>query len=285
MNLGLALSGGGVKGIAHAGALKAIEEEKIKIDYISGTSSGSIIATLYAIGYRPDEIYDIFEKNAKKIKYVDGINIWKAIYGLIVKRKIMIDGFNSGAIIEKLINQICSNKNIENIQDVKMPLLIPTVNLHTGAIYVFTSLKKRTQFSDKIKYIYDIDIGKAVRASCSYPGVFSPCTYGGTELVDGGIRENIPWKLTKKMGANQVISIFFKNEIKQSCCENIIDVVGNSIKILSHELSNYELEGADYIIPINTPEIGLLDIKKIGELYKMGYDQTKKEIKKLNIKK
>ena len=106
MNLGLALSGGGVKGVAHAGALKALEEEKIKIDYISGTSSGSIIATLYAIGYRPDEIYDIFEKNAKKIKYVDGINIWKAIYGFIVKRKIMIDGFNSGAIIEKLINKM-----------------------------------------------------------------------------------------------------------------------------------------------------------------------------------
>ena len=285
MNLGLALSGGGVKGVAHAGALKALEEEKIKIDYISGTSSGSIIATLYAIGYRPDEIYDIFEKNAKKIKYVDGINIWKAIYGFIVKRKIMIDGFNSGAIIEKLINKMCSNKNIENIQEIKMPLLIPTVNLHTGAIYVFTSLKKRTQFSDQIKYIDDIEIGKAVRASCSYPGVFSPCTYAGTELVDGGIRKNIPWKLTKKMGADQVISIIFKNEIKQSCCENIIDVVGNSIKILSHELSNYELEGADYIIPIDTPEIGLLDIKKIGELYKMGYDQTKKEIKKLNIKK
>ena len=68
MNLGLALSGGGVKGAAHIGVLKALEEEKIKVDYIGGTSSGSIVATLYAAGYKPDEIYTIFRKYCKKIR-------------------------------------------------------------------------------------------------------------------------------------------------------------------------------------------------------------------------
>ena len=68
MKLGLCLAGGGVKGAAHIGVLKALAEEKIDIDYISGTSSGSIVATLYAVGYKPEEIYILFKKYCKEIK-------------------------------------------------------------------------------------------------------------------------------------------------------------------------------------------------------------------------
>ena len=68
MKLGLSLSGGGVKGAAHIGVLKALEEENIKIDSIAGTSSGSIVASLYAMGFHSDEIYTIFKKYCKRIK-------------------------------------------------------------------------------------------------------------------------------------------------------------------------------------------------------------------------
>lgn len=68
MSLGLVLSGGGVKGAAHIGVLKALEEEKIKFNFISGTSSGSIVAGLYVSGYKPEEIYEIFKKYCKQIK-------------------------------------------------------------------------------------------------------------------------------------------------------------------------------------------------------------------------
>lgn len=75
MKLGLSLSGGGVKGSAHIGVIKALEEENIKIDSIAGTSSGSIVASLYAMGFSADEMYAIFKKYCKKIKYVDWWNI------------------------------------------------------------------------------------------------------------------------------------------------------------------------------------------------------------------
>jgi len=71
LKLGLCFSGGGIKGAAHIGVLKAFEEENIKIDFISGTSSGSIIATMYAIGYKPEEIYYLIKKYAKEKKEDD----------------------------------------------------------------------------------------------------------------------------------------------------------------------------------------------------------------------
>lgn len=281
MELGLSFSGGGVKGAAHIGVLKALEEEKIQIKHISGTSSGSIVATLYACGYKPEEILEIFKKYGKQIKYIEGKNILKIISGLIIKRKIIIKGLNSGKILEKIVKQACLEKNIQNINQIKIPILIPSVDIHTGNIYIFTSKQIREKYSDKVYYINNIEIEKAVKASCSYPGVFEPVKYKDIELVDGGIRENIPWKETKKMGADKVISVVFNEDGKTKCCDNIVDVISNSIGILCHELSNYEINGADYLLKINTPKISLLDTSKIKILYKLGYNQTKNKINEI----
>lgn len=152
--------------------LKALEEENIKFDFISGTSSGSIVSALYGAGYKADEIFELFKKYCKKIKYVDGKNIFKFIYGIFVKQKIVINGFNSGTILEKIIKEACDAKQFYLIKDSRVPIIIPSVDLYTGAIYVFTSEEKRNKFSDECIYVNDIEIGKAVRASCSYPRDF-----------------------------------------------------------------------------------------------------------------
>lgn len=165
----------------------------------------------------------------------------KLIGGLIFKKKILIQGLNNGKNIEKLIRKLCMEKNIENINQIKMPLIIPSVDLHNGKVYAFSSIETRGTYDDKVEYVSDIDIGMAVRASCSYPGVFSPCKFGKTELIDGGIRENVPWKETKLLGADKVISVVFEEELKEDDYVNIIEVIGSAIGILSHELSNYEL--------------------------------------------
>lgn len=288
MNLGLALAGGGVKGAAHVGVLKALEEKNISIEYIGGTSSGSIVASLYAMGFTADEIYMIFKKYCKKIKYVDFFNIIKAILGLIFTGRIVIDGLNSGKQIEKLIDKMAHKKGIYNISDLKKNLVIPSVDMCNGEVICFTSVDKstikrniyqnkenRAEFSDKVKFEGEMPIGRAVRASCSYPIVFSPCSYRDTKLIDGGIRENIPWKELKQIGADKIISVIFEEDIDKSCCKNLIEVGGRAIGLLSRELSNYEMQGSDYNLKLKSEKVGLLDMSKIDDLYLIGYNEMK----------
>lgn len=242
---------------------------------------GSIVACLYAMDFKADEMYEIFKKYCSKIKYVDIANIFKLIVGLIFTGRICIDGLNSGKSIEKLINQIGKSKGINNISNIKKTLVIPSVDLCNGNVICFTSCQFRKAFSDSTVFVNDMNIGKAVRASCSYPVVFSPCSYKNTKLVDGGIRENVPWKELKVLGADKVISIMFEDKTNYNCDKNLVEVAGSSIGLLCRELSNYEMEGADYILKIKSNKVGLLDMKKIDELYELGYEQTKKYIDKI----
>lgn len=280
MKLGLSLSGGGIKGVSHIWALKALEESNVKFDYISGTSSGSIVATLYACGYSTEEIFSIFKKYAKSIKYIDKRNIFKLFKNIVTGKGCLIDGLNSGYTIKKLINDVCLRKNITNINQVKMPLLIPAVNIYNEKVYVFSN-KCIEKNNESIEYINDVDLGTAVQASCSYPGIFSPCKYKDILLVDGGIAENLPWRETKKAGADKVLSIVFVDESPKKCCKNIFEVVNKSFSIVCHELYKYEWNGTDYLLQINQPNVGLLDTSKMDKLYLNGYNQTKRKIDKI----
>lgn len=275
MNLGLCLSGGGIKGIAHVGAIKALEEERVQFTYVSGTSSGSIIATLYACGFTTDEMYEIFTKYAKSIRYIDFENIKRFFKNIFTGKGIRIDGLNSGTKIKKIVNEVCIKKGISNIKEIKMPILIPAVDIYTDELCVFSNNTNKN-IKSEIKYINDIDIGTAVQASCSYPGIFSPCPFKNQLFVDGGITENLPWKETKKAGANKVLSIVFEDKEPKNCCNNIFEIINKSFSLLCKELAHYEWDGTDYLLKIETNRVGLLEKSKMQELYEEGYIQTKK---------
>ena len=276
---GLSLSGGGIKAAAHIGALKAFEEEKIKFDCVSGASSGSIIATMYALGYSSDEMWKLFKKYYKKIKYVEWKQVIKMILGLIFTRRLVIDGLNSGKVIEKIINEICKKSHVENINEIKMPLMISMVDLQKGTVYIASSQEKRKVLQDNIKYISDIPIATAVRASCSFPVVFSPCKFDGIQLIDGGTRENLPWKGLKEYGADEVYGIAFDTILeKNQCCKNMIEVAARAMELQGRELANYEKEGIDHLITICLKKVALLDSSQIDVLYQMGYEETKKQL-------
>lgn len=286
MKLGLCLSGGGSKAFAHIGALKALEEANIKFDYFAGTSSGSIVSTLYAIGYTTDEIYDIFKKYANKIGYWDFRNLFNITIEFLKTRKLKITGLNSGEKIYKLMKKLCNEKGISNIAQIEKPLLIPAVNICTEELYVFYSKKfDNIKLPSNIKYVNNVDIAAAVQASCSYPGVFCPCSkIDNCLLIDGGIEENVPWREEKRVGADKVLSIVFTNTQSQKCCDSIIEILTKSFNILCHELSRYEWDGSDYLLEIKHSNSGLLNSKNPKKLYHEGYIQTQEFISKNNLR-
>lgn len=278
MKLGLALSGGGIRGIAHAGVLRALEENNIKIDCIGGTSSGSIIATLYAMGYSPYYIYILFKKYAKDLVNQSSITTITNLGTFISNKKGHFTGFYTGEEIEKGFNNVALRKGIKQIGDIKMPLVIPTVDLQNSKEYIFTNNKQKNNQEDK--YISEISIGKAIRASSSFPVAFSPCEYKEHKFLDGGILNNIPAVEVKKQGADKVISVNFKaDNIDEN--SSIMDVIMRSIDIMGNKVSEENLDNSDMILTIQTDKTGLLEIDKIDDCYKYGYRQTINNIDKI----
>lgn len=279
MKLGLALSGGGIRGIAHAGVLKALEENNIRVDVIGGTSSGSIISTLYAMGYSPYYIYILFKRYAKDLVNQNSLSTITSLGSFMGNKKAHFLGFYSGEEIEKCFNQIALRKGIKNISDIKMPISIPTVDVQDSKEYIFTN-RKIENLEDKTKYITEIPVGKAIRASSSFPVAFGPCEYKKHKFLDGGILDNIPSLEVKKLGADKIISVNFKaDDINED--SNIMDIIMRSIDIMGNKVSEENLNNSDMVLTIQTDKTGLLETEKLDDCYKYGYRQTISNIDKI----
>lgn len=274
MKIGLALSGGGIRGIAHAGALKALEENDINIDIIGGTSSGSLVASLYALGYSPYYIYILFKKYAKEITKLNASTITTGIGNFLINKKVSINGLKTGESIEKTYNKLALKMGVSKLSQMRMPIVIPTVDISNSKEYVFAS--KLPEEAEE-KYITDISVGKAVRASSSFPFVFSPCEYKNHMFLDGGAIDNTPALEVKRQGADKVISIDFDSD-KVTKDSNVMDIVMKIIDIMGRKVSEESLKISDYIVTIPSDGTGLLETTKIDYCYKSGYDTVMKNI-------
>lgn len=279
MKLGLALSGGGMRGIAHAGVLKALEENDIKIDVIGGTSAGSIIATLYAMGYSPYYIYILFKRYAQELVNKNFSPAFTSINNFITNKKVQFLGFNTGEDIEKLFNDIALRKGIRNITDIKLPLAIPAVDIQTSKEFIFTNNVPENK-NEKKEYITDITVGKAIRASSSFPIAFFPCEFGKYKFLDGGILNNVPADEVKLQGADKVISVNFRADNIDSK-STVMDIAMRAIDIMGNKISEDSLGQSDFILTIQTDKTGLLETEKLDSCYKYGYRQTMKNIRKI----
>lgn len=277
MKLGLALSGGGIRGIAHAGALKALEDNKITVDIIGGTSSGALVASLYAMGYSPYYIYLLFKRHAKDIVGINSSPVISGIGNFFKSKKVSMTGLKTGESIEEAYNNLALRNGIKKINDIKkMPIVIPAVDIKESKEYVFTN-RIPIDTKQRDKYINDISIGKAVRASSSFPAVFCPCEFKKHSFLDGGVLDNIPVTEVKKQGADKIIAINFKaDEINEQ--SNIMDVVMRTIDIMGNKIGEKNLEKSDYVLTIKTDKTGLLDVKKLDNCYKYGYEAVSKKI-------
>ncbi len=280
MKLGLALSGGGIRGISHAGALQALEDNNITIDVIGGTSSGALIASLYALGYSPYYIYLLFKRYSKDIVGINSGPIISGIGNFFKSKKVNITGLKTGNSLEEAYNNLALKKGVKIMNDIKtIPIVIPAVDIREAKEYIFTN-NVPINSKDKSKYINDISVGKAVRASSSFPAVFCPCEFKKHSFLDGGVLDNIPVEEVKKQGADKVIAINFKSdEINNN--SNIMDLVMRTIDIMGNKIGEDNLEKSDMVLTIKTDKTGLLDTKKLDSCYKYGYDTISQKIEEI----
>lgn len=279
MKLGIALSGGGIRGIAHAGVLKALEDNDIKVDIIGGTSSGSLVASLYALGYSPYYIYILFKRYGKDIVEIGSGPIISGIGSFMKNKKICLSGLKTGKKLEEEFNRLASKKGVQKISDIEnIPLVIPAVDMNVSKKFIFTN--QIPEVGRKSKYITDISIGKAVRASSSFPAVFCPCEYQGHSFLDGGILDNVPVSEVRKQGANKVIAVNFRpDDIDKE--SNMIDITMRTIDIMGNKIAEKSLKKSDYILTIKTEKTGLLDIDSMESCYKYGYKSTIENMDKI----
>ena len=279
MKIGVALSGGGIRGIAHAGVLRALEENGIKIDIIGGTSCGSMVASLYAMGYTPHYIYILFKRYAKDIAALNTKPIISGLQSHFFKSKKVFSSLKDGEIIETVYNKLALRKGIKNVNEIQMPLVIPSVDITESKEYVFTnSIPENAE--DKLQYITDITVGKAVRASSSFPAVFNPCLMGTHAFMDGGALDNVPVNEVRKQGADKVIAVKFDADSVDEN-SNIMDIVMKTIDIMGSKISEESLEMSDLVLNVYTDKVGLLDIEKLDNCYKYGYNCVVKNIDKI----
>jgi len=279
MKLGLALSGGGVRGIAHAGVLRALEENNIKVDVIGGTSCGSLVASLYAMGYSPYYIYILFKKYAKEIVGINMVTFATGINSILLNKRLKISGLNTGEAIEKIYDELAAKKGIKTMSDINMPIVIPTVDISESNEYIFTNQIPRN-IKNKKFYIDNISVGKAVRASSSFPVVFSPCEFENHKFLDGGTLDNVPTIPVKKIGAEKVISINFDADTIDEE-SNVMDIVMKTLDIMGNKISERGLQHSDLILTVPSDKAGLLDIEKIDKCYMLGYETAIKNIDKI----
>jgi len=205
--IGLVLGGGGARGAAHIGVLKVLEAQGIAVDYIAGTSMGAIVGSLYASGYRPDEIERIFASidwqqslNDSSLRPERGVqnNLDTALIPASVELGIGRDGIKTplgliqGQHVMLLLKQfLLGASDLDSFDDLPIPFRAVASDLANGDPVVLSSG----------------DLATAVRASMSLPGVFQPVRIDGRMLVDGGIVDNVPIQVVRDMGATRVIAV------------------------------------------------------------------------------
>lgn len=242
--IGLALGGGSARGFAHVGILKVLEREGIKIDYMAGTSIGSLVGAFYALGFEVEEIEKyLLEENFTK--YISFKNVTfeleeyqhKKTLGVSINLPKIITnpgwprGLISTVAIRDKIDQITGWAHFE--YDLRIPFKTVATDLITGEKIVISSGK----------------VSNAVAASISIPGIFFPFEHEGMILVDGGLKDPVPVDVVREMGADIVIAVSLQNiEGGKKDPYNIISIAERSVEIMIGDLTQLSLIGADLIL-------------------------------------
>ena len=280
--LGLALGGGGARGLAHIGVLKVLEKENIRISVISGCSMGAVVGALYSYFQSAEKLESFFINFIENMDFDElGINelnenkknssgIFDNISMYIKIRYNLYKSLNRLSFFtEEITDKIFSHIPDEAIENLKIKFSAIATDLITGNEINLTTGSLR----------------KVVRASSAIPAIFPPVKMNDMLLVDGGASESVPVNIVRTMGADRVLAIDVTrclHEAKEP--KNLFDILFRTEDISTFHLSKLRLEGADLIIRPKVRHLDWSEFTKVKEIIAAGEEITKKkmpEIKKL----
>ncbi len=234
--LGLALSGGATRGLAHIGVLQALEENGIRPDYLSGTSIGAFAAALYAFGVPLREMRTVGQ----------GMTPLR-----ISKLKLSRYGLFSNEELGNLIQSKIGNARIE---ESPVPLAILATDISTGEKVV----------------LREGEVATAVMASSAMAGIYQPVRINNRMLMDGGIMEDVPVSPLRPMGAGVVVAVNLSAERRYRLPEDIIDILFNAFDIAIDENTKVQVKDADVLIEPCLFNFRRMDVSQIDELIAEG---------------
>jgi len=251
--IALVLGGGAARGFAHVGVIRALEQERIPIDLIVGTSVGSLIGAVYAYDLNSFEL----EWTAFKLEK-------EHLFDYALLSAVMGMGMVKGDKLEEFVK---AKVPIKNIEDLKLPFAAVATDLNRGTRVVLDRGP----------------VARAVRASSAIPGVFEPVKHQGRLLVDGGVIDNIPVSVAREKKADIVIAVDIGENVRNFKISNLVDVMLQSVNIMFNENVGFKKKEADILIRPSVGSVAMLDFSKKKEAMRAGIDATRAampEIKK-----
>ena len=272
--VGLVLGGGGARGGAHIGVLRALEAANVPVDCIAGTSIGAIVAALYATGMRPDEI----EAFAASVDWDEAFSDRIARRAISFRRKTddelallhpgigfsdgrfklrggVITGHNIGLVLARIAARAPGERDFSRLP---IPLAIVATDIATGEAVVLRGG----------------DLAQALRASISVPGVFSPVEIDGHLLVDGGVANNLPVDVVRLLGAKRVIAVDVSEPLlARDAIRSAVDVTEQLTNILTRRNTDQQLArlgDADVLIAPDLTGFGNTEFSRMTEMVEIG---------------
>lgn len=303
--VGLVLSGGGAKGAAHIGVIKAIEEAGIPIDYITGTSMGSIMGGLYALGYTPDEMSSIIktmdwsilmsnkvEQRSKSRfrKELDNKYILKIPFGkdVMEKREIYLNGRGNDEVVDKgfissLPSGFINGNNVLNVLNTLAVGYQDSIDFNALPI-PFACVSVDIVGSKEVHH-HSGHLPSCIRASMAIPGVFSPVEMDGMVLVDGGFLNNFPVEVCKEMGADIIIGVEITKDIKETVedSQSLPQVMKQIFRMITNSTTGQNREKVDILIRPDISGFGALSFstENIDTLLSRGMKAGEKSLPEL----
>jgi NTE family protein len=284
--IGLALSGGGIKAYCEIGVYQVFEENDIQFDGFAGTSMGSIIAAFLACKLNSTEIKRRMlelESSIIKDKLFKTGNL--DLLPLVLKHT---DGFINSEQFENKLKLHFDELGIQNINQIPNLFVCVAVDLISGKPVLFTNDPK--SFSKQKEYfvISDIEISKALGASCSFPLVFNTSKINNMQLVDGGVMMNIPVAPLKTMGFEKVVSVSMQDSSEFKESSSLRDMATRIIDLGMHESELWMIATSDLNINVKSKNIGVFSMGKGSAMIDKGYKAAIKmfdQIKQIKIQK